>query len=211
MQETLGWEDPWRRDTHSSLLVLLCWLRHQRIHLQCGGPGFDPWLGKSPWRKEQLPLQYSCLENSMDRGAWQVTVHEVTKNRTRLGDFHFMATSHYFLPRSKRLLISWLQSPSAMILESTKRKYFTVSISSFSICHEVMAADGMILAFWMLNFKPGFLLSSFTLIKRFFSSSSLSVIRVVWSAYLRLLLFLPAILISACNSSNPAFPGMYSA
>ena len=48
-----------------------------------------------------------------------------------------------FLPRSKRLLISWLQSPSAVILE--KVKSFTVSIVSPSICHEVMGPDAMIL------------------------------------------------------------------
>ena len=51
----------------------------------------------------------------------------------------------------------------------------------------------------MLSFKPTFSLSSFTLIKRLFSSSSVSAIRVVSSAYLRLLLFLPAILILASN------------
>ena len=62
----------------------------------------------------------------------------------------------------------------------------------------------------MLNFKPTFSLSSFTFIKRLFASS-LSVIRVVSSAYLRLLIFLPAILIQACASSSPAFLMMYSA
>ena len=35
-----------------------------------GDPGFDPWVGKIPWRRRRNPLQYSCLENSMDRGAW---------------------------------------------------------------------------------------------------------------------------------------------
>ena len=52
-----------------------------------------------------------------------------------------------FLPRSKRLLISWLQSPSAVILEPPKIKSFTVSIVSPSICHEVMGPDSMILVF----------------------------------------------------------------
>jgi len=55
----------------------------------------------------------------------------------------------------------------------------------------------------MLNFKPTFSLS-FSFIKRLFSSSSLSAVRVVSSAYLRLLIFLPAILILACASSSPA-------
>ena len=67
------------------------------------------------------------------------------------------------------------------------------------------------LSFWMLGFKPTFSLSSFTVIKRLFSSSSLSAIRVVSSASLRLLIFLPAILIPACASSRPAFHMMYSA
>ena len=68
-----------------------------------------------------------------------------------------------------------------------------------------MRLDAMILVFWMLSFKPTFSLSSFTFIKRFFSSSSLSAIRVVSPAYLKLLIFLPAVLIPACASSSPAF------
>ena len=96
-----------------------------------------------------------------------------------------------FLPRSKHLLISWLQSPSAVIWEPKKMKSLTVSIVSPSICHEVMGPDAMILVFWMLSFNPAFSLFSFTFVKRLFSSSSLSVIRMVSSAYLRLLIFLP--------------------
>ena len=67
-----------------------------------------------------------------------------------------------FLPRSKCLLISWLQSPSAVILEPKKIKSVTVSIVSPSICHEVMWLDAMIFVFQMLSFKPDFSLSSFT-------------------------------------------------
>ena len=70
--------------------------------------------------------------------------------------------------------------------------------------------NAMIFIFWMLSFKPGFSLSSFTLIKRLFSFSLLSATRVVSSAYLRLLVFFLAILIPACNSSSPAFYMMYS-
>ena len=58
-----------------------------------------------------------------------------------------------FLPRSKHLLISWLQSPYAVILEPPKIKSDTVSTVSPSICHEVMGPDAMILVFWMLSFK----------------------------------------------------------
>ena len=74
-----------------------------------------------------------------------------------------------------------------------------------------MGPDAMILVFWMLSFKPTFPLSSFTFIKRLFNSSLLSAIKVVSSAYLRLLIFLLAILIPACASSSPAFHMIYSA
>ena len=100
-----------------------------------------------------------------------------------------------FLPRSKHLLISWLQSPFA-VLEPPKIKSATHSIVSSSICHEVMGPDAMILVFQMLTFKPTFSLPSFTF-KRLFSSSLLFAIRVVSSAYLRLLILLPTILIPA--------------
>ena len=57
-----------------------------------------------------------------------------------------------FLPRSKHLLISWLQSPSAVILEPKKIKSVTISIVSPSICHEVMGPDAMILVFLYVEF-----------------------------------------------------------
>ena len=66
------------------------------------------------------------------------------------------------------------------------------------------------LNFWMLSFKPAFSVTSLTLIKRLFSSSLLSAIRVVSSVYLRLLIFLPAILIPACDSSSLTLCMMYS-
>ena len=65
--------------------------------------------------------------------------------------------------------------------------------------------------FWILSFKPAFSLSCFPFIKRLFSSSSLSAIRVLLSVYLRLLIFLPEILIPACNSSSLTIHMKYSA
>ena len=119
------------------------------------------------------------------------------------------------LPRSKHLLISWLQSLSEVTLEPSppppKIKTLTVSIVFPSICDEVMGLDAMILVFWTLHFKPVFSLSSFTFIKRLFGSSLLSAIRVVSSAYLRLLIVLQAILIPTCASSSLTFHMMYSA
>ena len=76
-----------------------------------------------------------------------------------------------FLQRSKHLLISWLKSQSAVILEAKKIKSLTVATVSPSTCHEVMGLDAMIFIFWILNFKPASSLSSFTFIKSLISSS----------------------------------------
>ena len=54
-----------------------------------GDPGSIPGLGRSPGEGNGNPLQYSCLENPMDRGPWWATVHKVAKSRTRLSDFTF--------------------------------------------------------------------------------------------------------------------------
>ena len=116
-----------------------------------------------------------------------------------------------FLSRTKCLSISWLHSPSAVILEPKNINSVTLSIVSLPIWHEVMGLDAIIFVFQMLSFKPAFSLSYFTFIKRLLSSSSLSAIRVMSSAYLRILIFLPAILIPASASSSPAFHIMYSA
>ena len=67
-----------------------------------------------------------------------------------------------FLPRSKCLLISWLKSPSAVILEPKKIKSLTVSIVSPCICHEVTGLEAMIFVFWMVSFKPAFSLCFLT-------------------------------------------------
>ena len=111
-----------------------------------------------------------------------------------------------FLPKSKLLLISWLWSPSTVILEPKKIKSATVSTFSPSIYYEVMGPDAMILVFWMLNFKPGFSLSSFTFIKRLFSSLCLLLLEWchlhIWGCWY----FSPA-----CDSSSPAFHMIYSA
>ena len=58
-----------------------------------GDPGSIPGLGRSPGEGNGNPLQYSCLENSMDWGAWWARVHRVAKSQTRLSDFTFIALS----------------------------------------------------------------------------------------------------------------------
>ena len=64
-----------------------------------GDPGLIPGLGGSPGEGNGYPFQYACLENSMDRGAWWVTVHGVAQSWTRLSDFHF-----HFLQHTSRIL-----------------------------------------------------------------------------------------------------------
>jgi len=54
----------------------------KNLPANAGDPGSIPWLRRSPGEGNGNPLQYSCLENSMDREAWQTTVHEVAKNQT---------------------------------------------------------------------------------------------------------------------------------
>ena len=116
-----------------------------------------------------------------------------------------------FLPKTLRLFISWLKLLSAVILEPKKIVYHCFHIFPFYLpwrdgtrCHDV--------SFLNVEF-PSQLFHSplFTLIKSLFSSFSLSTIRVISSAYLRLLILLLAILTLACESSSPAFRMMDSA
>ena len=92
-----------------------------------------------------------------------------------------------FLPRSKCLLISWLQSPSLLIVKPPQMKSVTVFSFFPYTCHEVMGPDASNHSFFflMLSFKRAFSLSSLSFIKRLFSSSSLSSTRVVSYACLR--------------------------
>ena len=109
-----------------------------------------------------------------------------------------------FLPRSKHLLISRLQSPSAVILEPKK-----ISLSLFPLFPYLPWSDGTechYLSFLNVEFQ-----SSFFILLLYFHQEALSAIRVVSSVYLRLLIFLLAILIPACASSSSAFCMMYSA
>ena len=111
-----------------------------------------------------------------------------------------------FLPRSKRLLISWLQSPSAVILQPKNSLTLFPLFPLFPHLFPMKWWDQMpwysFSECWALN---QLFLSRFSLSSRLFSSSLLSAIRVVSSAYLRLLIFLPAILIPACASSSPVY------
>jgi len=60
-----------------------------------GDPSLIPGLGRSPGEGNSYPLQYSDLENSMDRGSWRAIVHGVTKSQTRLSHFHFTSLQNW--------------------------------------------------------------------------------------------------------------------
>ena len=147
---TLAWKIPWTEEpgglqSMGSLRVGHDWVIS--LSLSCIG------------EENGKLLQCSCLENSRDGGAWWAAIYAVAQSRTRLKRLSSSSSSRLvitFLPRSKRLLISWLQSPTAVILEPPKIKSVTVSTVSPSICHEVMGPDAMILVFWILSFKPNF-------------------------------------------------------
>ena len=83
---------PWIGDGQGGLECCDSWGRQEsdmteQLNWQCRRPGFDLWVGKIPGEENSNPLQYSCLENPMDRGAWQAAVPWVAKSRTRLRDF----------------------------------------------------------------------------------------------------------------------------
>ena len=102
---------------------------------------------RTPWTEEPGGLQST---------GWQRVRHDWVTSLS----LSFTTLVIAFFSRRKHLLISWLQSPSAVIFEPKKRKSVTVSIVSSSMCCEVMCLDAMILIFWMLNFKPAFSPSS---------------------------------------------------
>ena len=114
------------------------------------------------------------------------------------------------ISRSKHLLIFMAVVTICSNFGAQENKIYHCFHFFPSICHKVMGLDAMILAFWMLSFKPAFLLSSFTLIKSLFSSFSFSAIRVVSSVSLRLLIFLLTVLFPAFDSSSQTFHMMYS-
>ena len=167
------------------------------------------------WKHQFIVLQPSLCSNSHIHTTTGKTIALTRRTFvSKVMSLLFNTLSKFviaFLKRSKNLYILWLQSLSKVILEPKKMKSIIISTFCLSICYEVMRADAIIFVFWMLNLKLAFSLSSFTFIRRLFGSSLLSAIKVVSSAYLRLLIFFLAMLILACESSSPAFHLMHSA
>ena len=72
-----------------------------------GDQGSIPGLGRSPGEGDGYPLQYSCLENPLDRGTWQATVHGAAKSQTQLNDYHF----HFLTKNVQELGYQIIRSP----------------------------------------------------------------------------------------------------
>ena len=148
----------------------------------------------------QLPHPYMTTGKTIALTRWTF----VSKVRSLLFNMLSMLVIA-FLPRRKYLVISWLQwfwGLQNKVCHCFHCFFLYSPWSDGTWCHD--------LSFLNVEFKPTFSLSSFTFIKRLFTSSSLSAISVVSSAYLRLLMFLLAILILSCPSSSLAFHMMYS-
>ena len=105
------------------------------------------------WRRKWQPTPVFLPGEPQGLGSQWAAIYGVTQSHTRLKWFSITIV---FLPKGKCLLISWVQSPTTVILETKKIKSATVSTFYLSVCHDVMGKDAMTFVFWMLNFKPAF-------------------------------------------------------
>ena len=97
-QRSLVGYSPWgRKESDTTEPLHFHFLSHGNLPAMQGDPGSVPELGRSPGEGNGNPLQYSCLENPMDRGAWWVTVPGVTKSQTRLSDFTSLCFCSYHI------------------------------------------------------------------------------------------------------------------
>ena len=132
---TLAWKIPWTEEPGR-----LQSMRSLRVgHDQVTSLSFFTFMH---WRRKWQPTPVFLPGESQGRGSLWAAVYGVTQSRTQLKRLSSSSSSSSrlvitFLPRSKRLLISWLQSPSAVILEPRKIKSATVSTVSPSICHDL--------------------------------------------------------------------------
>ena len=123
-----------------------CQFRRHKRH------GFDPWFGKSPGGRYDNPLQYLCLENSMDRGAWRATVQGVSKSWTRLNDWaltHSEATQCHpcctlslkKVPRAHHVSMGRDVDPHLLTQEwrgwgkSVRWRYFVANVRKYNVPH----------------------------------------------------------------------------
>ena len=111
----------------------------KHLCLQCERPGFNPWVGKVPWRRKCNPLQYSCLKNPMDRGAWcrllsmgsQRVEHDWATSLSFTFFLTFLDRKSFFLSAFQGFILIW-----ASIMES--------SIGSGSISHRITSPESFV-------------------------------------------------------------------
>ena len=130
-----------------------------------GDPGSIPGSGRSPGEGNGNPLHYSCLENPMDRGAWQATVHRVAKSRTRLSDF----TS-----------LQWLSNALIFVTPRTAARQTCLSITNSRSLLKLMSIESVILSNYLILCRPLLLLPPIFPSIQVFSNESALCIRC-WS------------------------------
>ena len=136
MKRCLGW--------HSRFFIRCCsseWIREQRVRfpsgsdlkdcLKCRRPGFNPWVGKIPWRRHDNPLQYSCLENPMDRQSLAHQVCRVAESQTWLWFLNLAQWSGLLT------LASWLWVRRKMKFSCSDLRY----IEKWRICYNGYRKD----------------------------------------------------------------------
>jgi len=138
LEAEVGTIDPRSKETRNSnfsssrglctYLRVAMWARPggsdgKKIHMQCRRPGSTPELGRSPREGNGTPLQYSCLENPMDRGAWRATVHGVIKSWTWLSDYSYcyvwtlsLLFSRWNIPSSSNRILCHPDHPVVFVL-----------------------------------------------------------------------------------------------
>ena len=91
--------------------------------------GFDPWIGKIPWKRAKQPTAYSCLENPMDRGAWRATVHGVTQSRTQsnLARAHTHAHAHTHTHTHTHTVLVLVPSINYLVKQISKDLWKTIT------------------------------------------------------------------------------------
>ena len=125
-----------------------------------GDPGSIPGSGRSPGEGNGYPLHYSCLENPMDRGAWQATVHRVAKSWTRLSDF----TS-----------LQWLSNALIFVTPRTAARQTCLSITNSRSLLKLMSIESVILSNYLILCHPLLLPSIFPSIRVFSNELALHI------------------------------------
>ena len=110
------------------LLGFPWWLRCKESTCYAEEPGLIPESGRSPGEGNGNPLQYSCLENSMDRGVWQATVFGVPKSQKQLNDFHFTVSVQIYFGKKRKFIASLNLRGRSYFINITEANHLTFQI-----------------------------------------------------------------------------------